>query len=317
MQLSIDLAIQIIAMVLMCVAGYVLCKTGVVDAKDSHVLSRVAAYGAAPCAIAQSFQSEFNYEQLSGLGLIVVASILIHVVSISTGWWLRKGKFGFSVEESSSVIYSNSGNLGIPLISGLAILGPGYVFYLGGYIAVQSTLLWSHGVSLMSGQPQIDVKKIARHPCMIAVVAGLVLFFTQIPLPTPIQSAMSGLAACLAPLCMLVIGMSLSTQNLKEMFAIKRVYGVIAVRLIVLPAIFMVLLLALGMVWTLPDIHNVLIVCFICAIGPSATTVVQLAQIYDSPHVAYTSVINVVSTVLCVFTMPVMIFFFQWVIGWL
>ncbi len=316
-QLSIDLAVQISAMVLMCLVGYCLCKGGVVDATHSHVLSRVAAYAAAPCAITQSFQSEFNYQQLSGLAMVAVSAVLIHLVAMAVGRGLRRSKLGFTVEESGSVIYSNAGNLGIPLITGLAALGPGYVFYLGGFIAVQSTLLWSHGVSLMSGQPQMDMKKILKHPCMVAVAVGLFLFFSQMPLPVPIQTAISSLAACLAPLCMLVIGMSLSNQDLKKMFAIKRVYGVIAIRLLVLPTLVMGVLLVMGMVWPLDDIHNILIVCFICAIGPSASTVVQLAQIFDSPNVAYASVVNVVSTVLCAITMPVMLFFFQGVLSWL
>lgn len=50
--------------------------------------------------------------------------------------------FGFTPIEKATIIYSNSGNLIIPLVG--AILGNEWVIYSSGYMVVQTILLWTH-----------------------------------------------------------------------------------------------------------------------------------------------------------------------------
>ena len=54
-----------------------------------------------------------------------------------------------------------------------------------------------------------------------------------------------------------------------------------------------------------------MLVTLLCAIGPSATTITQLAQMFRSPESRYVSSVNAVTTLLCVVTMPIMILLFQ------
>ncbi|WP_409969268.1 AEC family transporter [Bengtsoniella intestinalis] len=309
MELSLALAQQILSMVLICCVGYILARFNIVSPDQSYILSRVAVYALTPCTIMQSFQSELNHDQLSGLALAFICATVIHLVAIPIMHLL--GKAGITSEEKASAVYSNAGNFGIPLISGIASLGAGYVFYMSAFFATQNALLWSHGVTLMSGSAKVDVKKILKNPCMISIAVGLFFFFTQITLPGPIATTVSNLAACLGPICMLVIGLSLGGQDLKSVFSNKRVYGVAALRLLILPAVIMIPFYLLAQVWAHPDIENIIIVMFICALGPAASTVVQLSQIYQSKHIPYVSAINVVSTLLCAVTMPIMVFIFQ------
>lgn len=55
--------------------------------------------------------------------------------------------------ETASLIYSNAGNLILPLVT--SILGEEWVIYASGFLCVQTIIVWTHGQSLMQGQRQV------------------------------------------------------------------------------------------------------------------------------------------------------------------
>ncbi len=315
MELSLDLAVQIASMVLICAVGFLLSRAHLVSANESRLLSVLCVYFFGPCAIAGAFQSELNPAQLSGLALTCVSALLMHAVIIASSHLLRLPPLRFTPEERGAAIYSNSGNLAIPMIVGISSLGSAYVFYTGGFMAMQTFLIWSHGQSLMGGGTKLNVKKIISNPCMIACFVGLIIFFGQITLPSPVSTAMANSGACLGPSAMLIIGMTLGEADIHAVFSNRRVYFVVFIRLVVFPLTSIAVLALLGLVWAHPDLHNISVVVLISAIGPVASTIAQQAQLYNSPHTAHMSAINLVSTLLCAITMPVMILLYQFAVG--
>ena len=59
--------------------------------------------------------------------------------------------------EKESIIYSNSGNLVIPLVT--VVLGEKWVIYASAFLSVQMILMWTHGQSLMEAKAGINWKK--------------------------------------------------------------------------------------------------------------------------------------------------------------
>ena len=59
-----------------------------------------------------------------------------------------------------------------------------------------------------------------------------------------------------------------------------------------------------------PDIENVLLISFLASITPSATTVLQFAQIHDQ-DAEYATAINILTTIVCVVTMPLFVALFE------
>ena len=55
--------------------------------------------------------------------------------------------------------------------------------------------------------------------------------------------------------------------------------------------------------------QRALLISLMAVITPSATTVVQLAQLYDEEPV-YASTINVMTTIVSIITMPLMVMFY-------
>ena len=139
---------------------------------------------------------------------------------------------------------------------------------------------------------------------MIAIAAGIIMFFLQIKLLTMFQSAVSGMGSLMGPLSMFVVGMLLAGMNMKEVFTNVRAYVVCFLRLVVFPAIILLVFIFTGVTKLFPSASQVLMISLLAASGPAASTVTQFAQLYDN-HAFESSVINALSVLLCIITMPI------------
>lgn len=296
-------------MVLMALAGFVLGRMRLITGEQSRVLSCVCVYLSVPCSLIASFSTKLDTEKLAGLGLGLAAAGLIHLLYLLFGRVSSQHPAAMTNEEQALVIYNNAGNLIMPMVHN--VLGLEYVLYTSSYILVQNLLVWTHGQKLMGGEQTLGWKKIVSNPVIASIGIGLVLFITGIPLPTPLRTTVEGLSGCMAPLCMLVTGIVMSELDLKKTFSQRRVYLMSMIRLILLPVFSAGILLILNRLFPIADGTNILTVSLLCAIGPSASTIVQQAQLYHNPNVGYVSSVNVMTTVLCAVTMPLITLLFR------
>ena len=209
-----------------------------------------------------------------------------------------------SAGEQASIIYSNSGNLIIPIVYGT--LGPDYVIYSCSYMAIQNLLMWSHGKHLMGGGSGKNVKELLGNPCMISIFLGLILFFLRVRLPDALGTAVTSLGSCLGPLCMMVVGVLMAEMDLREVMLSRQVWRTALLRLILCPLAAVAVLVVVCRFWQGSDAIPILTVVLLCATGPSASSITQMAQLYRSPENKLVSSINAMTTLLCAATMPLM-----------
>ena len=188
-------------------------------------------YVACPCAIINSFMIDFTSDKLIGLGISFLGAILVHIIFIPLANLLGK-IFGFTPIEKATLIYSNSGNLIIPLVG--AILGNEWVIYSSGYMVIQTILLWTHAKSLVCNEPSFDVKKILLNINIIAIIIGICLFMFQLQLPSLLVDTFSKVGSMMGPLAMIVIGMLIGEMDLRSIFVEKRTYLISLFRLVCL-----------------------------------------------------------------------------------
>ena len=81
-------------------------------------------------------------------------------------------------------------------------------------------------------------------------------------------------------------------------------------RLVGIPLAAVALLKLSGLAHLVPDGQTILLVSLLATCTPSASTITQMAQIYGK-DADYASAINVVTTLLCIFTMPLMVALYQ------
>lgn len=307
MELTILLIQQILKMFIMMFFGYIIVKSKIMKAEESKSLSTIILYIVAPCAIISSFQIELTQDKLNGLLLAGLAAIIVHIVYFILAEIFTK-IFHLTHIEKASVIYSNSGNLIIPLVS--SILGSEWVLYASGYMVVQTILLWTHAKKLVSGEKEISISKIIKNVNIIAIFIGLILFLTGIKLPSVIKQSIDGVSATIGPLAMFVIGMLIGNMNFSNIFSDKRTYLICFLRLVVLPLSIILVLVFSGLMNLHNDASQIFIITILAASAPVAATITQFAQLYNK-HPGYASVINVMSVIFCLITMPLMIMIYQ------
>ena len=121
---------------------------------------------------------------------------------------------------------------------------------------------------------------------------------------------MDSLGSIVGPSSMLVIGMVITRSDLRKVFTNRRAYAISLGRLVAMPASLLLFFWATGIFGRYPALVPVFQVCFIALCTPTASTVSQLAVLYNNK--AYeSSVYSVITMALCVVTMPLMLILFQ------
>ena len=210
--------------------------------------------------------------------------------------------------EQNSVVYSNTVNLIIPLVT--AILGPEWVIYSSAVASVQLIFLWSHCVGSFAGWENMSVKKMLLNVNMLSVMAGVVLLVTGIRLPAVINEVSDSMANMLGPIAMLIVGMLLAETDLKEMLHRKRLFLVVFLRMIFCPALFLVLLKLSRPEFLLADGHGIALTVLLAASSPTATMVTQFSQLYGR-DANYAGAINIATTLVCIVTMPLFVYLYE------
>ena len=303
MDISLLLAKQIGSMLIMLLFGFLAVRAHVLKVADGKVLSALVLYIVAPCAIVESFQTAWTAERASGLLLSFALAAAVHLLFFAAAGLLRR-PLRLTPVEQASVVYPNSLNLVIPLVA--SVLGEQWVFYTSGFMIVQTVLMWTHGRQLVSGQRGWDVRRIFLNINVAAVLLGLLLFFAGLRLPSIVRTAMGGVGSALGPVSMIVIGMLLGNMRPRAIFGDGRAWLVVALRLVGLPLLTVLLLALTGVERLHPAGHSIVLVVLMSAISSAASTITQFAQLYDR-QAAHAGVINVLSVLLCIVTMPLML----------
>ena len=293
---------QIAILFIMMGCGYFLVRCKLLKSEDSRVLSVILIYIVLPCVIIRAFQIDFTPEVRDGFMMALAAAVLIHLILLIINW-IMKRTLGLSVIERASVIYSNAGNLVIPLVT--SMLGSEWVIYASPFMCCQLCVVWTYGVSEIRGGDRIEWKRILLNINLICVVIGIVMLVTGLRLPSMVVSAMGDISAIVGPVSMFMVGMLFAGKNIKDIISNGRLWMVCALKMLVIP------LLALG-VLTLTHLYDlvengrtVLYICYLAVMTPTASTVAQLAQLYNREP-EYAGEINVLTTLLCIVTMPLM-----------
>jgi len=307
MELSKLLFEQLISMMLIICMGIILVKTKIIKKEDGRILSAITLYVINPCMIISSLQIDYTKEKLDGILLAFFAAVAIHLVFIAVSHVLAK-IFKLDAIERSSLIYSNGGNLIVPLV--LALLGEEYIFYCCAYIMVQTIFFWIHLVRVIGGNDQASIKKIVTNPNMIAMAIGIFLFVTQIKLPTILANTASSMVSIVGPVCMLMLGIIMAGTDVKKTFLSYKNWLVCFGRLMFLPFLTVLLIKLTGVYNIIPNGKDVLMIFFLAVCAPVGVTVTQMSALFKKDEQKAGS-INVMSVTFSMATMPIMLLLYQ------
>ena len=156
----------------------------------------------------------------------------------------------------------------------------------------------------------LNLKKIVQNINLIAILTGLVFFLCNIHLPEIIDSMTSSLAGMIGPISMVMIGMLLAGVDWKLVFGKRRIYGIVFLKMIVVPGIITLCLKLAAPLIPMENAKTILLISLLAVIAPTAVTITQMAQLYKR-DAAYASSINVFTTLVCIVTMPLMVMLYM------
>ena len=234
-----QLTVAKVAMLLCFVAaGYLLRVSGKLSENAGKILSALSAMIFCPAYNLRNLWLNFTVSKITENALILGYGLLITLLFIGLALLLARmlGKPGL---ERRSLAYAfsipNYGYFGYPVIEGVfgsAVLSQVLIFVIPLSIATNT-----YGYLLFTPNGKITWKRLCN-PLILAVVLGIALGLSGIPMPGFIEDALVGAGNCMSPVAMLLAGFVLGAFPLKKLLAGWRGYWVSAIRLLLIPAVF-------------------------------------------------------------------------------
>lgn len=290
---------QILIMFLMIIVGMICYKMHIIDNTVNKKLSEFLLLIVNPLLVFNSYQREFSKELMNGLLISFILAFSTHIIAIGISYFVLRGKKKEDIAiERFSVIYTNCGFMGIPLING--IIGSEGVFYITAYLTVFNLLIWTHGVIMMTGRQSTKaLVKTLVSPMIIAIFIGILSFALQIKVPFILLQASEYIAGMNTPMAMIIAGVTIAQTDIIKSFLKIRIYLVVLLRLMVIPVVLLFL-------YTRFPIDGVVVTTAILAAGcPAAATGTLFALRYNKNSL-YASEIFGITTLASLLSLPIL-----------
>ena len=288
---------QVLTLFLLMGVGFFLARRGQLTAPGLAQMTHVLLYVVSPCVVVDALaQAERSPALMASILWCFPALIVSYVIYALLAIPLYP-KLPRDTRDAlrMGTIYGNTGFMGIPLISG--VLGQAAMPYCTVGLGVFNIATWTHGAVLMGGKENASAKKALLNPGVLGCAAGFFLFFTGLVMPGPIASAVGFLGSLNTPLAMLVIGAQMAGADLPATFRRRDLWLASGMKLILLPALTMVLLLP----FRLPPLtYQTLVILSAC---PTAGITSIFAQRFGRDPASAAQLVTL-STLLSILTLP-------------
>ncbi len=318
-----DIALKLMETVglffLVMIPGVILKKCNISTDGLGKGLSNLVLYIAQPVLIFNSYLREYNSKVLINMLYVLLFSVVAHIIfTFVTLQFFKRSPDGIKRMLRFATIFSNAAFMGMPLIK--VVIGEEALIYASIYNITFNAFLWTLGVYICTADRDVDgdgvcdgemlraksgisFKKAIFHPTMIAAALGLVFFFLPIHtyIPSLITDGLDMIAALVAPLSMIILGLRLAEIDLRGFFKDKNLYIFLALRHLVLPTAVFAVMRVFSI--AVPLHSDVVMSVLIMASASAATSATMFAEKYDC-DAAYVSKVVAISTILSIATMP-------------
>lgn len=277
--------------------GVLLRRRNIIPEEGKQLLTDLVIDLILPCSIISSFLTELTAERLLQTLEIFLLSLGIQIFS-----WLW-GKFAYrrcSPEHQTVMQYatvcSNSGILGTPIAEG--IFGSQGTLLAAVFLIPLRVVMWTLGLSFFTRKRgRFSLKKIVTHPCIAAVLIGLVLFVSGFRPPALLSDVLKSVGGCNTAISMLLVGSIVADMPAGLLLHRDTLYFS-AVRLLLLPLLVWLVCLPFPVD---PLVRNISVVLTAMPAG-ATTSILALKYQADAP---FASACTAVTTVLSLIAVPV------------
>lgn len=327
-----DMAIisAITSTVFIILLGFFCRKKGIFNDQVGKILSKVVLTVALPALAFNAFMQDIDSNTLKQGMNVLIWGIVIYIILIIVSKPLFM-KYKGDKQDTLRVltIFGSTTFFGIPIVS--AIYGPVGVMFSSIFNIGYRIFLYSYGYIKMSGLKMElkNIKTMFLNPIVLATFAGLFIWVFQGYLPQVTVTNAEGvaqqvaflridqtavwlfkpmtyLAGLCSPLAWLAIGSTLGEVSFKDAASDKTSWFYGVCKVILVPALNIILLTVLTMTNILPVSFEALATIVIMMATPTATVAAAYAISFDKEAILASNA-SLVSTIMAVVMMPIWI----------
>ena len=285
--------------------GFLVAKGGKVNPAHAKSLSGILLFVLCPCMILNSFiQMEYTHESMIKLGIFAAVTFVIQIAFMFVLYIFLKRRYTDAKYRILTVgsVLGNVGFFGMPVLSGIFPNDPIVICYSSINVVTMNLIVFTMGVFLITNNRKfISIKSAILNPTTLAVLASLPLFIFRVDFPDIVDSSISLLGRMVTPMCMIILGIRLSTVRFRDLFSRPFVYITCLLKLVIFP------LFAFACVRWLPFMDEIAKgAVFVLAATPSGAVIESLAELHECEQELSANVV-LLTTLLCLFTMPVVL----------
>lgn len=292
---------QVAILFIFALIGYTLSKCKIISPSNTKFLSTLVVWVFLPATSFKSFATNFTVKYItekydiiltSAIGVVIISTLAFFLSKLLTRDKYRRSVYTYSLT------VPNSGYMGIPLTQ--AIFGEAMLTNVLLFALPINIYLYSIGYCSLT-KAKLSFKKLINPP-IIALALGSVFGLSGLALPEFLGDFLSTASAPMGPCTMLILGMTLSEYKFKKLLKPNMNYLVSIMRLVVIPAVAVVIL-------KLFNLENVIMPALIVYSMPCGLNTVVFPKLVDE-DCETGAALALISTALSMATIPLMLHFF-------
>ena len=270
---------QMLMMFLLIIVGFVLRKKSILPDNAQVTMSKLETFLFVPALSLYAQMTKCNVKTFMENSSLLLYSLVLVLLAIALAYGLsvlfvRKAKGSPEREYQKNVYkyamtFGNFGFMGNFII--LGVFGEEMFFKYSLFTLVFSIACNSWGLFVLIPKDKSagvlhNLKKGLLTPPVLALVGGIILGLTGVAnyIPDFVVNAVNNASKCQGPVAMVLAGFVIGGYNLKELLLNKKVYVASIFRLVLIPAVFMVVLKLIGASY---EIQLLSLICFATPLG--------------------------------------------------
>ena len=286
-------------------AGFVLSKARLVQVSHVSSISTTLLYFCGPCMFINALtkldpSAALNLDMFLFLVITFVAQVLFMLIVYFCLGKHRNSFTGRMVSIAS--VMGNAGFFGLPIVSALFPDAPEAAVFSCVFCVSLNILAWTVGIFVLTNDKKyISLKAAVWNPTVISVILAVILYLLRAKewIPSFLAKGIQTVGGISTPLCMLVLGVRLSTMKMKPLFTQAAPWGTSLAKMIVFPLFSYLLVLFLP----LSDVFKASIL--ILSATPCASIILNLAEIHHSGEELAANC-TLLSTLISLVTIPLL-----------
>ncbi len=308
---------QLMMMASLMVAGYFLRKKNIVPENTGIAISKLETYIFVPALSIINQLNNCTVETFVNNSNLILYGAVITAVAVPLGialshLFIRKSSKSPELSYTRNVYqygltFSNYGFIGNFIILGVWGDLVFYKYTMFTFVLGIVCSSWGLYMLIPKGQASLwqNLKKGLTSPPILALFFGMACGLLNLKqyFPPFLLSALDNASKCMGPAAMLLSGMVMAGYNIRELLANKKVYVLAFLRLILIPAAFLIVLKLLGVS------EEIMILFLVAFASPLGMNTIVYPAAYGGETKTGASM-TMISSAFCVITLPIMYYLF-------